>query len=83
MLIKEKVVEVTEEFNKYRMPEAKARLISLCKKSFKMEFTGSFCRTCGFYDYFDDYKILLEDAGLKTEIAKIEETAEVLLLNSK
>ncbi|MBS7641040.1 MAG: hypothetical protein QXJ19_05320 [Candidatus Bathyarchaeia archaeon] len=43
---------------------------------FKIEFTGSFCYTCGFYDYFEDYKFLLEGMGLVTEIIKIEELEE-------
>ena len=73
---KEKIVKAIGEFNKYRVPEAKARLISLDEKNFKIEFTGSFCLTCGFYDYFDDYKIFLQEVGLETEIAGIEEIDE-------
>ena len=62
-----------EEYNKDRSPEAKAKLISIDEKAFKIEFTGSFCNTCGFYDYFDDYKIILEDRGLKSRITQIKE----------
>jgi len=71
--IKEKVTKGIEQFNKYRSPEAKAKLISLNSKSFKIEFTGSFCRTCGFNDYFDDFKIFLEEFKLKTKIGEIKE----------
>ena len=72
-----KIIEkAIEEYNKYRSPEVAAKLISLDKKVFKIEFIGSFCRTCGFYDYFDDLKILLEDFGLKTEIVEILEKIE-------
>jgi len=67
---------VIEEYNKYRSPEVTAKLISLDKKFFKIEFIGSFCHTCGFYDYFDDLKILLEDFGLKTEIVEVLEKIE-------
>lgn len=62
-----------QEFNEYRSPEATAELISKKNKSFKIKFTGTFCKTCGFYDYFDDLRILLEDEGLKTKIGKIKE----------
>ena len=62
-----------KEYNKYHSPEAEARLISIDTKSFQIEFFGSFCYTCGFYDYFDDYKILLEEQGLKSEILEIIE----------
>jgi len=73
---KEKIAKAIEEFNKYRVPEAKARLNSLDEQSFKIKFTGSFCLTCGFYDYFDDYKIFLQEVGLKTEIIEIKEVDE-------
>jgi len=73
---KEKIAKAIEEFNKYRAPEAKATLISLGKESFKIEFTGSFCLTCGFYDYFDDYRIFLQEVGLESEVAGIEEIDE-------
>lgn len=70
------VLEAIEEYNKYRSPESKARLVLMAGDVFKVEFTGSFCYTCGFYDYFEDYKFLLEDMGLITEITEIEELEE-------
>jgi len=73
---KEKVEKAIGEYNRYRAPEAKARLISFGGKSFEVEFTGSFCSTCGFYDYFDDFKILLEEIGLGAKIAEIKEIDE-------
>lgn len=77
---KEKVEKAIEEYNRYRVPEAKARLISFGEKSFEVEFTGPFCRTCGFSDYFDDFKILLEEIGLETKIAEIKEISEGALV---
>lgn len=41
--MKEKIEEAIEEYNKYRVPEAKAKLISFDKGVFKVEFRGSFC----------------------------------------
>lgn len=71
------IFNAIEEFNKYRVPEVKAKLISFKGGTFLVEFTGSFCETCGFYDYFDDFRILIEDNyGLKTEIKEIEEIYE-------
>jgi len=64
------------EYNRYRSPEANARLVSIGKRSFEFEFSGTFCYTCGLYDYFDDLKILLEKVGLKTKISKVGETDE-------
>jgi superoxide reductase len=71
--MKKKIEEAIQEYNKYRMPEAKAKLISFNKEYFKVEFKGSFCYSCGFYDYFDDLKIILKEKGLKTEITNIKE----------
>jgi len=65
-----------EEFNRYRSPEATARLISRDETSFTIEFTGPFCATCGFYDYFDDLRIILEKFRLKNRITEIEEIDE-------
>jgi len=76
LFTQEKIVEAVDEFNKYRAPEAKARLISQGENSFKIELKGSFCRTCGFYDYFDDYRILLQEIGIETKIREIEEIDE-------
>ena len=62
-----------EEFNKYRSPEAVARLIELGEGQVKIELSGPFCRSCGLYDYFDDLKIELEKKmGGSIEISKIE-----------
>jgi len=65
--------KVINEYNKYRSPEVTTKLISLNQKSLKMRFSGPFYHTCGFYDYFDDFKILLEEQGLETEILGIKE----------
>lgn len=72
-----KIIEnMIEEYNKYRSPEATAKLISINQKPFKIEFIGFFCCTCGFYDYFDDLTIFLGEKRLKAEIAEIKETDE-------
>lgn len=75
-MMKEKIEKAIEEFNKYRSPEAVARLLTSGKKSFKIEFTGSFCKTCGFYDYFEDFRLVLEENGLKAKISETKEIAE-------
>jgi superoxide reductase len=65
-----------EEYNKYRTPEVIARLRSIDTGNFKIEFSGHFCYTCGFYDYFDDFRFLLEELKVKAEITEIEEIDE-------
>lgn len=73
----EKIVgEAIEDYNKYRSPEATAKLVSVDGTSLKIEFTGPYCRTCGFYDYFEDFVYILEDLGIKSQIDEVEETEE-------
>lgn len=81
--LRDKLTEAIEEFNKYRVPEIEARLISHSEASFEIEFTGTFCETCGFYDYFEDFVILLEEFELMAEIAEIKEIDEGALVEFK
>jgi superoxide reductase len=67
------VESAIREYNNYHSPEATTKLVSINEGVFQIEFTGSFCHTCGFYDYFDDYKILLDEKGLKVAVAEISE----------
>lgn len=70
------IENIIKEFNELRSPVAIAELISIEKNDLKIRFMGTLCRTCGFYDYFDDLRILLEDNNMKTKITKIEEIEE-------
>lgn len=71
--VKQEIAKAVEEFNRYRAPEAVAKLLTIDTSSFKIEFTGPFCHACGFHDYFDDFKIFLEEIGPRAEIKQIEE----------
>jgi len=71
--LKEKIEMALEYFNKYRSPEANAKLIKIKKNEILVSFTGSFCRTCGFYDYFEDFIIFLEEFGLNSSTKEIKE----------
>ncbi|MEO0229409.1 MAG: hypothetical protein ABIM42_01880 [candidate division WOR-3 bacterium] len=68
-----KVRRTLAEYNRYRYPEVKADIVSFSKGEIRIVFSGPFCRTCGFYDYFEDYGVILEKAGIKVEISKVEE----------
>ena len=49
------VLGTTETYNRYRSPEAKAKLLKLNKDSFTIMFEGPFCQSCGVQDYFEDF----------------------------
>ncbi len=72
-VLKKKVKEAIRDFNKYRSPEANAKLLKFDKKEIIVDFSGTFCRTCGFYDYFDDLRIFLEEKGIKSKVSMVEE----------
>lgn len=70
----EKVIEAAiEEFRKYRYPEADVEFVSLVGSSLKVKFSGHFCETCGYHDYFDDFVIFLEEKGVKAVRKSVEE----------
>ena len=48
------VSNAVESYNHFRRPEAVAKLVKLEKDELVVDFEGSFCRTCGTYDYFED-----------------------------
>jgi hypothetical protein len=73
MKSRRQVEAAVEEFNKYRSPEAVAKIVEINENQATIEFNGPFCVSCGVEDYFDDLRIELEkNIGEKIEIAKIE-----------
>lgn len=83
MVMKDSVEKAIEEFNKYFSPEATARLASISQEFIKIIFTGSFCYTCGFYEYFEDFKFLLKDLGLNARVCWVDELQEGAIVTFK
>ncbi len=50
-------------FNRYRSPEATAEFIRFDNNELVVRFSGSFCHTCGVYDYFEDLIFELNPTG--------------------
>ncbi len=74
------IEDAIKEYNSVRAPESIAQLWGFNGNEFKVRFTGHFCYTCGFYDYFDDFLFILEDMEYKfyrKEILEIENGAIV------
>ena len=69
----ERILKVAiPEFNRIRVPEVEATPKEISDDGFTVFFSGSFCTTCGYYDYFEDLLyLLLDDYGLKNEIVEI------------
>ena len=71
-----------EEYNRYRSPEAVARLIKLEGEEALLEFTGSFCETCGVYDWLEDfiYEVKRLRIGLEAEILTCRQVSDDVFL---
>ena len=58
-------------YNRYRSPEAVAKLVQESPENVTIAFSGSFCYSCGVLDYIEDFihefKILTDKAELKIE----------------
>ncbi|AEK72295.1 hypothetical protein GQS_01970 [Thermococcus sp. 4557] len=65
-----------DEFNKLHGSEATARVLEVRGDEISIEFSGSFCATCGLYDYFDDIKWEAMDFGLEIEPVEVLEAEE-------
>ena len=65
--------EAVREYNRYRAPEAVARIVTRRGDVFYVSFDGTYCETCGLYDWIDDLKYVLEEKGVRAEIVKLIE----------
>ena len=72
----EAVERVLEEFNRLHGSEARARILQIKGDEVIIEFEGSFCATCGLYDYFDDIKWEALEFGLELEPVEVLEAEE-------
>ena len=73
----EKIESAIKEYNRYRVNIVEAELREKDETGFKVFFEGSFCETCGYYDYFEDLQVLLEDEyGLISRIVEISHVNE-------
>lgn len=60
-----------ELYNRYRAPEAVAKVVTVGDDKIAVEFYGTFCETCGLYDWIEDMKYVLKDL-LKTNVDLVE-----------
>ena len=56
-------------YNRYRSPEAVAKVVSVSSENVTLSFSGSFCYSCGVIDYVEDFihelKMLTDKVELK------------------
>jgi hypothetical protein len=67
------VSRAIEAYNHYRSPEATAKIVKIEKDKLIIDFEGSFCKTCGVYDYLEDFIYELQAViNAKMKILKFE-----------
>jgi hypothetical protein len=59
----EAILTAVQRFNQHRSPEATAEVIGLENNVLCVRFTGTFCATCGWADYFEDLAFELDPSG--------------------
>ena len=60
-------------YNRYREPEAKAKLLSIDHNTLRVKFEGPFSTSCGIIDWIEDFKYVLEDLGIESELIDVIE----------
>ncbi len=63
----EAVEKGVKEYNARFSPEANVLLSGVWGSRFSLVFHGVFCISCGLFDYFYDFSIILEELGVKSE----------------
>jgi len=70
------VTEAIALYNRFRSPEATAKLLHFGGGELTLQFEGSFCTTCGFYDYLEDFIFELRQlVDINIRIKSVEEKA--------
>lgn len=66
--LKDLILRTVKVYNKYRSPEATAKLVMIDKNDVIVDFEGSFCMSCGVRDYFEDFIYEMETINKKIKI---------------
>ena len=66
--LKKNILKAIETYNKYRSPEAFAKLIDIKEDKTVVKFEGIFCYTCGIRDWIEDLVYILMDHGLDAKL---------------
>lgn len=63
-------------YNRYRSPEARARLVSVSDDKIEVRISGSFCETCGIYDWLEDLVYVAKELGSELELVDAKQIRE-------
>ncbi len=69
----EVIRKAVKEYNKYRAPESVAKILKIEDNRITIAFSGSFCETCGVYDWIEDLKYEFENFNIDADLMEIIE----------
>jgi len=74
--LKDLVIRTIEVYNRYRSPETNAKLVSVKKDGFIIDFEGPFCTSFNVREYFEDFIYELENINkeLMLEVVQTKST---------
>ncbi len=75
--LNELIKKAIEEYNKYRAPESKAKLVKVGKDEVVVDFEGPFCHTCGINEWVEDFVYVLEDLNVRAKLVKVEDFDDI------
>jgi len=65
--------KISREFNHFRFPECRAKVIGKGEESIRVEFTGTAASfSCCFDEHFEDFRLMMEERGMKADIGEIK-----------
>jgi hypothetical protein len=71
--LKDLILQAIKVYNRFRSPEATAKLVGVNNNGFVIDFEGSFCVSCGVREYFED--LIYELEGINDNISvKLQKT---------
>ncbi|MEM4717703.1 MAG: hypothetical protein QXE81_02950 [Desulfurococcaceae archaeon] len=62
------VAYIVELYNRFHGAEARARVVEISNNTVKIEFSGSFCHTCGVRDWVEDFAYLAISEGYNARL---------------
>ncbi|HID08845.1 TPA: DNA/RNA nuclease SfsA [Candidatus Micrarchaeota archaeon] len=79
--------DAVREYNKRFSPEARAVLSGVYAVGkamyLQLVFHGVFCQSCGLYDYFEDYEVVLEETGVRSTPESVKRFGDTFLVRFK
>ncbi|MEZ0394494.1 MAG: hypothetical protein ABWK00_05590 [Desulfurococcaceae archaeon] len=75
-LLRKVLGDALEFYNRTRAPEAVAKLVEFDGERAVVEFSGTFCETCGVRDWVEDLAYIIKSMGYDAELVEYVEAGD-------